>query len=42
MFEDLHDYMNSLQEISNIEPAVVYPGHGNVVHVSCEVEFVAG
>lgn len=34
VFEDLYDYMNSLQEISNLDPCVVYPGHGNVIHVS--------
>ncbi|CAH0557559.1 unnamed protein product [Brassicogethes aeneus] len=31
VFEDLHDYMVSLQDISNLNPDVVYPGHGNVI-----------
>lgn len=34
VFEDLHSYMKSLDDIANLEPSVVYPGHGNVVHVS--------
>jgi len=32
VFEDLHDYMISLQNILNIQPSIVYPGHGNVIH----------
>ncbi|XP_044266163.1 beta-lactamase-like protein 2 homolog [Tribolium madens] len=40
VFEDLYDYMNSLQEIADLEPAVVYPGHGNVIHSPKEkIEF---
>lgn len=32
VFEDLHDYINSLQLILELEPSIVYPGHGNIVH----------
>ncbi|KRT78544.1 hypothetical protein AMK59_7817, partial [Oryctes borbonicus] len=32
VFEDLYDYMNSLDYILELRPSVVYPGHGNIVH----------
>lgn len=33
VFEDLYDYMNSLNEIANLKPEVIYPGHGNIIQV---------
>lgn len=35
VFEDLHDYMNSLQKIKGLQPKRIYPGHGPVVE-QCE------
>ena len=32
-FEDLHDYMQSLQKILELKPTVIYPGHGPVIRV---------
>lgn len=34
IFEDLHDYMDSLGIILNTYPGIIYPGHGNIIHVS--------
>lgn len=32
VFDDLHEYMDSLKTILNVEPKVIYPGHGNIVY----------
>lgn len=31
LFEDLSDYMNSLEKIVKLKPETIYPGHGPVV-----------
>ncbi|XP_019871229.1 beta-lactamase-like protein 2 homolog [Aethina tumida] len=31
VFEDLHDYMMSLDDILHVQPAIIYPGHGNII-----------
>lgn len=33
VFEDLSDYMKSLEQILAIKPSVIYPGHGNIINV---------
>ena len=33
VFEDLHDYMISLETILALKPSVIYPGHGPVINV---------
>lgn len=32
VFEDLYDYMKSLQVIKDVNPTVIYPGHGNIIN----------
>ncbi|KAL9885908.1 beta-lactamase-like protein 2 homolog [Glossina fuscipes fuscipes] len=31
VFEDLYSYMKSLENILSINPAIIYPGHGNII-----------
>lgn len=31
VFEDLYDYMKSLDKILTLKPSVIYPGHGNII-----------
>lgn len=33
VFEDLYDYMQSLEKILKLKPSVIYPGHGNIIEV---------
>lgn len=31
VFEDLYDYMKSLEKILSLKPKTIYPGHGNII-----------
>lgn len=34
VFEDLYEYMKSLKLIINLNPSIIYPGHGNIITVN--------
>ncbi|CAG9814038.1 unnamed protein product [Phaedon cochleariae] len=36
VFEDLYNYMNSLEQIANIHPSIIFPGHGNIIQTPVE------
>lgn len=36
VFEDLYDYMNSLEKILQLKPEIIYPAHGNVINGAVE------
>ena len=37
MFEDLYDYMNSLQKMITLRADKIYPAHGPVLHNATEI-----
>lgn len=34
IFEDLHEYLNSLHKIQDLKAKIIYPGHGPIVNVN--------